>query len=266
MQVLTTGTKSGLGRHVLKVFGGYSWNRDILTEEKDHLLKTGVDVIIHPAVNTQREIEINSSNLAQYISDNLLLTEELLNIPHQKFIYISTCDVYLNPRNSDPHTEDEIIDLNDMKKVKGIYGLTKLMSESLVQQNGKDFLILRSVTPLGIYSRKNTILKILQDDPCSVYLTPSSLYNCVLYEDFSDFIRFTIQNKITGIFNVASSETISLREIGELAGKKVTYGNYHYDVGCFSNQKIASVFPAFQKTSREVIIQFFSNWNRSKLL
>lgn len=263
MQLLTTGTQSGLGRHILEVLGGYSWNRDILTEEKDHFLNAGVDVIIHSAFNSQKEID--SANIGQYITDNLLLTETLLHIPHQKFIYISTVDVYLNQCDF-THIEDEIIDLNDMKKIKGIYGLTKLMSESLVKQKGKNFLILRSVTPLGIYSRKNTIMKILQDDPCRVYLTPSSRYNCVLYEDFSDFISFSIQNKIIGIFNVASSETISLREIVELLGKEVIYGNYHYDVGYLSNQKIAAVFPVLKKTSREVILQFFSNWNRANIV
>ena len=104
MQVLTTGTRSGLGRHLFEYFGGIAWNRDISREARDGLNADGTDVIIHSAFNSSSEVDSNS--LYRYMADNVLLTYDLTRIPHQVFVYISTCEVYQG--HPEPHREEDV--------------------------------------------------------------------------------------------------------------------------------------------------------------
>ena len=76
----------------------------------------GVDVIIRSAFNPRPDFSLDS--FSDYIGDNVLLTHQLAQIPHKRFIYISSIDVY--PISSEFHVEDEIISANS---VSGIYGI-----------------------------------------------------------------------------------------------------------------------------------------------
>lgn len=127
MKILITGTNSGLGKHFFEIFGGIIWNRDISENTKRKLKQTGVDVILHAAFNSSKQI--TSDNLFAYLQDNIWLTMELLSIPHKKFVFISSIDVY--PKNNQTHSEEEIIDVN---AVSGMYAITKPISESLVKK------------------------------------------------------------------------------------------------------------------------------------
>jgi len=249
MEILTTGVSSGLGRYVYESLGGIGFTRNSSIHERDRIKKTGADIIIHCAVNSRRGIYSDSLN--QYLEDNVFLTRELVSIPHKKFIFISSMDVY--PKDNLPHSEDEII---EAESVSGLYGITKLMSESIVRSYSKDHLILRGSAFLGKYSRKNSLIKMIEDEECVLTLSGDSIFNYVLHSDISDFIRFSIDSGIKGIYNLTSSENITLFDVGDILGKKVTFGNYKYNVGNVNNSKISSVFPAFRKTSKEIITEF----------
>jgi len=249
MTILTTGILSGLGKYVHKNLGGIGLTRDTSAEEMEKIKKDGVDVIIHCAFNSARNIDSNT--IYRYFEDNVFLTKELVLIPHKKFIFISTVDLY--PRDSKLHSEDEIIDVDS---VKGIYATTKLISESMVKKYCKNCVILRPTTLLGKYSRKNTIIKIMENQECVVGLSEKSVYNLVLHSDVLDFIKFSIDNDLKGIYNLASSENLTLSEVANMLGKKVKFGTYVYDVGNIDNSKISSVFPVFKKTSKEIVTQF----------
>lgn len=250
--VLVTGTLSGLGRSVHETLGGIGWTRQLPThEERNEIKRRGVDVIIHCAVNARRSIDVDSDNLYGYVADNVLLTEELQSIPHQKFIYISTTAVY--PPQLSIFREEQVIQVD---AVDGIYATTKLISEAIVRTHCPNLLILRLVAPLGRYSRKNSLIRILDDEPCTLTLAADSTFNYVLHSDVCDFIRFAIATDIQGIYNVASKGNLTLSDIAAWQSKKLNFGGYRHDIGNVDNTKIAAIFPAFRKTSREVVAQF----------
>jgi nucleoside-diphosphate-sugar epimerase len=254
LRILVTGTRSGLGKYVHENLGGLALTRHTPAEERKKIKNSIVDVIIHCAFNSRRGV--NSDNLYQYIQDNVNLTEELVSIPHKKFIFISSIDVY--PKRKGNHSEDEIIDIDSLN---GIYGITKLMSESIIKNQCRNYLILRASALLGKYSRKNSLLRILEDKDCTLTLSGNSRFNYVLHSDVLDFIKFSIEHDIKGIYNLASSDNITLSEVAEMTDKKVKFGSYFYDAGNIDNSKISSVFPAFKKTSKEVIAQFIGERN-----
>lgn len=251
-KILITGTRSGLGKHVIESFGGTSWNRQTSTREKEEIKKDGRGVIIHCAFNSRQSV--NSDNLYNYLADNVLLTEELTTIPHQKFVFVSSVDVY--PKQPKLHSEDEVIDVNE---VNGIYGITKLMSESLVKSHCPNHLILRCVSLLGKHSKKNSLIRILEEEGCTLTLTSNSRFNYVLHRDVSAFIQLAINKDIQGLYNLASLDYVTLQEVATMLGRQVNFGIYHYDVGDIDNSKILFASSIFNRTSKDVIINFISD-------
>ncbi|MBI4529882.1 MAG: NAD(P)-dependent oxidoreductase [Candidatus Latescibacteria bacterium] len=249
MRILITGTLSGLGKHLYETFGGIGWIRQTPATDREKIRRTGVDVLIHCAWNSRQSV--TSDCLYTYVADTVLLTEEVVRIPHQKFIFLSSVDVY--PRRPGPCSEDEIIDLH---AVGGVYGITKLMSEAIVRQHCPNHTILRCVSLLGKYARKNSLIRIIDDAPCTLTLSGDSRLNYVLYTDVADFLRFAMECDVRGIYNVSSTEHVTLSGVADMLGKHVNFGSYRYDVGDIDNSKISSIFPAFKKTSQEVIAQF----------
>jgi len=257
-KILTTGVLSGIGRHIHESIGSIGLTRSTTAEERELIKKEGIDVIIHCAFNSRRVI--TSDYLYHYFSDNVLLTNELVNIPHKKFIFFSTLAVY--PVNETVHKEDEVF---DMDTLHGIYPITKFQSESIVMNRCKDYLILRSSGLMGRYSRRNSLIRIIEDDNCKLTLSADSRINYILHSDVLAFIKFAIENDLKGIYNMCSTDAISLGEMAEMVGKKVNWGSYCYDIGRHDNSKIASIFPVFKKTSREVVSQFIEERYKRKI-
>jgi nucleoside-diphosphate-sugar epimerase len=249
IRILTTGTRSGLGKYLYEHLGGLCLRRDTPPSEREEVRKEGVDVIIHCAFNSSKGITADSLNL--YLADNVFLTKELVSIPHKKFIFISSIDVY--PKTNAVLSEEHIIDVDS---VDGIYGITKLISESIIRNRSSNYLILRASALLGRYSRNNSLIRIIEDKECTLSLSGDSQFNYILHSDVLGFVRIALEQNLTGIYNLASLENITLSEIVNMLCKKVCFGTYRYEAGAIQNCKVSQVFPAFKKTSREVIQQF----------
>lgn len=249
LKILTTGVSSGIGKYIHENLGGIGLTRKCLKEEYEKVERTGVDVIIHCAFNSNKEIKAES--LYNYVEDNVFLTKDLVSFPHKKFIYFSTVDVY--PKNGITHSEEETIPADS---IKGIYGISKLISESIIKESCRDYIILRPTALLGRYSRKNSLMKLMDDKDCILTLSGDSRLNYVLHTDILNFIKFALDEDLKGIYNISSGENVTLSEIADSLGKKVSFGTYCYDVGNISNNKISSIFPIFKKTSKEVVSQF----------
>ena len=170
---------------------------------------------------------------------------------HKKFIFISSVDVY--PKTPGPHSEEEDIPLDSLTN---FYATTKLMSESIIKNMCPNYLILRCSTLLGHDSRENSLIKIIKEKNPTVTLSPESVFNFILHKDVLAFVKTAIEKDLQGIYNIVSSENITLSQIAELLGKKVTFGKYQYNAGSIDNIKAAKLHPGFQKTSGEVIDEF----------
>lgn len=247
--ILVTGSSSGLGKSAQERFNSRGLTRQNSKEELERMKQEGVDIIIHCAFNSGKRV--TSANLYDYLNDNILLTQDLTKIPHRKFVLISTIGVY--PPSNKIHHEEEVIMLND---VKGIYGMSKLMSESIVRNNCSSPLILRCSSLLGKSMRENNLTHLLYDEKCQLTLTGDSSLNYTLHSDVLDFIEFALQKNLSGTYNTVSNDNITLSEIADLFGRRVNFGEYRYDAGLLSNERIKGVFPKFNKSSSKVIQEF----------
>lgn len=236
---LITGTSSGLGKYLHHHLGGIAFKRE------GSRVNT-VDIIIHCAFNSKPDLK----SLKEYFQQNTTLTNKITQIPHKKFIFISSVDIY--PKNAKKHTEkDEDIDIN---KIKNPYGEAKFISEYLVKKNCSNFLILRCSALLGKDSRRNSLIKIIEDKNPIVTVSEKSVFNYIFHSDVLDFIKLAVEKDLQGIFNLASSKNITMKQIAKLFKKKIRFGDYLYNVGNIDNSKSSSIFTAFKKTSREIIL------------
>jgi len=250
IKILVTGNKNGLGRYLFEELGTVGFDRDTVEFEKKAIIKKGAEVIIHCAFNSIPEV--TSKELPDYLKDNLFLTRDIVQIPHNKFLFISSVDVY--PKDRKIHKENEIINLN---QVEGIYGISKLFAEAIIREYGRNFLILRSAAFLGPYTRKGSLKKIAEEEKPVLTLKSDSEMNYVLYEDVLEFIKVALKKDLRGIYNIASSENIRISEIVAIFHKKAVFGKYRYKVGKIDNSKAVSILPSFNKTSEEIIRQYY---------
>ena len=249
MKILTTGIQSGIGKYTYENLSGLGLARDTSKVERERIKKTQFDAIIHCAFNSAKTLDPNSPS--SYFYDNVFLTKELVSLRYDKFIYFSTIDVY--SQNTASHSENEMLNLCGPSS---IYAATKLTSEAIVKEEAKNYLILRSSTPLGTYSRKNTLMQMIEIESCTVGLSSASIYNIIIYSDILNFIKFSIENDVQGVFNLASSSNITLENVARILEKNIQFGKGFYNAGNIDNTKISSTFPAFKASSEDNLIKY----------
>ncbi len=201
-KILISGTDGNLGGHLKKRYP----NSICVTRKKPidkKIFHDGVDTIIHCAFNT------NLSKLNEFdddcYKDNIDLTNTLTEIPHQRFIYISS--VQIPPRFNTP------------------YSIYKKISEQIVEHHSNNFLILRISSILPPSTKTNSILKMKNN--MDITLTKDSVNDFIFLDDVYD----VIQKDTSGIKYLKSRQNINLERCSEIIGNDIKFGNYHYDIG-----------------------------------
>ena len=229
--VLVTGTSSGLGKYIASQI-----NCAVLTRNNSKsALNKSYDTIIHCAFNSRK----NVNNYYDIVRDNIFLTKDLCQIPHNKFVFISSIDVYQEEDN--------------------LYKTSKLMSESIVSKMATKPLILRCSAILGETMRKNNFRKIVEDVDPDLSLSGESSFNYILQEDILNFINIALKKNYNGIVDFISATNITLQEIADLLEKKVNFGSYVYKTPELSSESLASVWPPAALTSKQNVKRYLKD-------
>ena len=199
MKYLISGTNSGLGKFIYNKLkrdsiGLNRNNRKIINKYNNF------HTIIHCAFNKENEI----SDYSKYIDDNILLTNELLNLKFKKFIYISSVDIYSNKENN--------------------YIFFKKLSESLVFEK-KNTLILRCSSMIGQTMKSNHLQKIKSNS--DITLSSSSSFNYILMKDIFKFIINDAKN-YSGLLDFVANKAISLKLVSKYFDSKTVFGKSRY--------------------------------------
>jgi len=244
---LVTGTSSGLGRYLVEELGAVPFQRTDPLETVRHQ-NTFYDCIVHCATDTRNNI--TSNELLTYYQSHIGLTEQLTQIPHRLFVFISSSAVYPDPFR--PNIESDIIALPYNPPLYGLYGLFKLLTEKIVSHKTHSFLILRCVTTVGQTSRLTNVMKVLQGSPSPLTLSADSSFNLVNMDQIKRFIELALDQDITGIFNVGSTQNATLKEIARTVGSQPTFGDFTFNVHQMNTDKIRSVSRDFDKNTLEI--------------
>lgn len=190
-------------------------NIDITNQKKlkEKILEINPDFIVNTAAMTNVDacekdkegcFDLNV-NVVQILAD---LSLEI----NAHLIHISTDFIFDGIKGN--YTED------DIPNPLSYYGKTKLISERLLQKSTIDFTILRTILVYGLVndmSRSNIVLWVKESLEQEKEITiVNDQYRAPTYvEDLAMVCKLSIDKKAIGIFNVSSSQLLSVYEIAQ---------------------------------------------------
>jgi len=175
-----------------------------------------IETIIHAgAFIPKKGSEANNMELC---NSNIINTEQLLkaNLPDLKrIIYLSTIDVYGN---------DAVISENTLEKPVSLYGYSKLYSEKMIENWGKEFNKTIQILRIGhVYGPGEeafqkiipvTINKIIAGKPIQLWGGVDELRSFIYIKDVvQTILNATYLNENIGVVNIVGNQSISINKL-----------------------------------------------------
>ena len=186
----------------------------IQKENKNEFLGKECDILIYANGNALK-YKANSDPYFDFNASVNSIAEYIHGIDFQKFILISSMDVYDTKDNLSSTKED--VKINSLKLTP--YGYHKFLVEEYVKHFGKNYLIFRLPGIIGPGLKKNVVYDASHSEK-KIMISEKSVHN-IINTDFVAKVIFKIlelgiKNEI---FNIASKNSISIKKIIELSGQ-----------------------------------------------
>lgn len=297
MKIVVTGGTGLVGKALKKYLCNavYLSSKDFdLTKEKD-VIGLFEDIrptrVIHLAARVGGILD-NINNPAPYFTDNVLMNTLLVKYAHEYDVerftgILSTC-IYPDEVSTYP-LKEEMLHLGPPAPTNFSYGYAKRCLAVQIDSYNKQYeRKYNYLIPCNLFGsgdkdeahnshfvtaliKKIYEAKKLKNDFIELYGDGTPLRQFMLADDFSKTIKYIVDNDITESFNVATEETLSIKEIAEKAlhacdatdlkiiwNKEMPNGQYRKDV---SIDKLKSIYKEFETTSikegiRKVYDQF----------
>ncbi len=203
------------GKNRMHSKSGYTYYSIDLTRAEDLeklLHEIRPDFLVHTAAMTNVDAcELNPEECDRM---NVEVVENLVRILkpiHTHLIHLSTDFVFSGLKGSFYTEEDEPDPVNH-------YGLSKLRSEEVLQASGISYAILRTVLVYGLVDgndRSNVVLWVKNslEQKKEIRVVTDQLRMPTYAEDLAEACWLAIDTRATGIFNVSSSELISIYDL-----------------------------------------------------
>jgi dTDP-4-dehydrorhamnose reductase len=251
---LITGTSSGLGKYLLEEWGGVPFMRMDMDRALSAHKDSSYDCIVHCATDARNAI--TSDELWRYYQSHVEFTENLAQIPHRLYVFLSSAAVYPDPFRL--NAESDVIRMPDtllLSPTHGLYGFFKLLGEEIVKNKSHSPLILRVTGLIGRTNRPNSLFKILTGCPGPIRLSGDSSFNVVSMSQVKRFIELALAQGITGVFNLGATDNVPLRRIADAVLSPAVFGPYTHNVQVIDTAKVRSVSTDFERGSIEVALE-----------
>ncbi|MDA9963682.1 NAD(P)-dependent oxidoreductase [Schleiferiaceae bacterium] len=206
----------------VKFIQGDVLNPDSLPHNKfDYVIHAATDSTFGPElglVHRSSQIVDGTSNILKWCEQSQVL----------KFLYISSGGVY---GNSNVKVDENHLSAPDTLEINSTYSISKRFSEHLcalyLKEYGIPFAIARCFSFVGIdlprdahFAIGNFLQNAMQNEDIIINGDGSPIRSYMNQYDLADWLmQILISKKATGVFNVGSSEEISLIQLAELIHK-----------------------------------------------
>jgi nucleoside-diphosphate-sugar epimerase len=230
---LTTGSNSGLGCYLSQQLGTAALSRD----NTEQFFDKEFDVIIHCAF---------SKASREGLFDDLAFLKKIHAISHEKFVFISSVDVYSN--KSRFNSEADVVQTSSQLTP---YANEKIKCEEWVQSQVHDtnYMIIRPVSLFGSTIQNRNFNLLLNEQKPILSLTADSSWNFVTYDELSKLIQAFSNNRLHGIVNAGRTHSVTVQEVAELVNKKPSFGAFKYEVPKIINNKALQQLPELNETA-----------------
>jgi nucleoside-diphosphate-sugar epimerase len=173
------------------------------------------DVLINANGNSNKRLAI-SSPTEEFDASVRSVRAALADFRFNKYVQISSCDVYPDCSRPELTRESQILD----PAAQSPYGFHKSVAEQCVRHAGRNWLIFRCGGFLGPGLRKNAIYDILHGGP--LYLAPSSELQFLHTDRAAEIVfRMLEMGASHETFNLCGKGTVALSEVAALTGGPV---------------------------------------------
>lgn len=210
------GGRGMLGSDLVEFLGENHKTTAIDKDNYSEFLSQEFDVLINANGNSRR-FWANKHLLEDFEASTISVYKSLLDFKFGKYIYISSSDVYNNHSSLATTAENQIIDSSTLSP----YGFHKYLSEQIVKNKAKDWLILRCSMILGRNLKKGPIYDILHQNP--LFIMPESRIQLIPTREVVAVIGMMIERNISKeTFNVGGRGAFSFKDIGRYFSQSLT--------------------------------------------
>ncbi len=246
------GGKGMLGGDLARFFSSSGVAVDAIDRDNYESFKgKSYDALINANGNSKR-FWANEHTLEDFAASTESVYRSLLDFEFGTYVYISSSDTYPDHRTPTTTKEDQAID----PALLSPYGFHKYLSEQIVRNRAKSFLIFRSSLILGSALKKGPIYDIVMGN--QLFITLDSRLQAITTEAAGGAIEAVLESSAKNIiYNMGGRGVFPLSRAGEYFGKtpqvslEAKTQEYEMDVS-----RLSTLYQL--KTSEEYIRDFIS--------
>lgn len=255
LQIAILGGTGMLGTDLVKSLSTAYNVISITRENYKHYVGETFEVVVNANGNSKRFWAVEHP-LEDFRASTLSVYESLHDFHFNRYIYISTADVYEDFSQPATTHEDQAVNPEQLSS----YGLHKLLSEYIVRQAAKNYLIVRSCLILGTNLVKGPVFDALNGSP--LFVTLDSRLQMITALQIGNLIQYFIDKGFNNeTYNIGGRGTVRIGEMGSLLHKTLTVKDgarrqqYEMDV-----TKLHACYPL--RTSVEYLKEYIDALNR----
>ena len=175
------------------------------------------DIIINADGNSNK-YWANKNILADFVASTDSVYATLFDFPCKKYVYISSSDVYEDHTGIKTTKESNIIDTVNLTP----YGFHKYLSECIIKNFIKNYIILRCSMILGTNLKKGPVYDILHKS--RLFITQKSRFQVITTIALADILNFLLaQNTTEQVFNVGGRGAVLFSRITKYIQQSVNF-------------------------------------------
>jgi len=200
---------------------------NITRNNYDDYKGTKCDVFINADGNSKKYIA-EKYPLKDFEMNVRTSLQTVLDFNFEKYILISSIDVYNDLSNPENNTEDASIVPENLSN----YGFDKYLSEQIIKKYCNNWLIFRLGGMVGKNLKKGPVYDIIHTK--NLFVHPDSEFQYINTDDVAEIIMKVYTKQLNrGVFNICGTGTIKIGEIIEMYGKQ----NEKFDISNLKKQR-----------------------------
>ena len=243
-----------LGSSLVRYFSEYLQVTAIHKGNYDSNIGKTFDILLNANGNSKR-FWANKNPQDDFLASTVSVYQSIFDFSCERYIYISSPDVYEDHASPDYTKENQEIDPRNLQP----YGFNKYLAELIVKKYRKKYLILRSSMMLGADLKKGPFYDIVHSNP--LFVTSETRLQLISTHALAEIVKTLLEKQVlNAVLNVGGIGTFAFAKIKNYFNKNIHMSpNAEKQIYEMSVEKIKRLYPAL-KTSEEYLRDFLKDY------